>query len=78
MLFSAYKINDVLSLMTILNTEIDDLGYDGEAVIALQEFMLTTYLVERIRRNYQKKISDNGHGRTKGHYLLGCVGGSLN
>ena len=78
MLFSAYKINDVLSLMTILNTKIDDLGYDGEAVIALQEFMLTTYLVERIRRNYQKKISDNGHGRTKDHYLLGCAGGSLN
>jgi len=81
MLLSTYKNNDVLFLMTILNTEIDDLenlGYDGEAVITLREFMLTTYLVQRIRKDYQKKISDNRHGRTKDHCLLGCAGDSLN
>ena len=64
MLFSTYKNNDVLSLVTILDTDIvilENRGYDGEAVTALREPVLTTYIVQRIREEYKKRLSEGGH-----------------
>jgi len=71
MLFSTYKKHDILSLATILDTDIitlENRGYDGEAVTALREPVLTTYLVQRIREKYKKKLSESGHRRITTFY----------
>jgi len=59
LLFSTYKKNDVLSLMTILDTPIDVLerrGYDGKAVTKIREVLLITYPVDRILKEYEAKL----------------------
>lgn len=66
MLFSTYKKNDVLSLMTILDTPIDVLerrGYDGEVVTVVEETVLITFLVKRILKEYDDNLEKAGQGR---------------
>ena len=66
MLFSTYKKNDVLSLMTILDTPIDVLerrGYDGEAVTVVEETVLITFSVKRILKEYDDNLEKAGLGR---------------
>lgn len=67
LLFSTYKKNDVLSLMTVLDTSVEVLerrGYDGEAVTAVQEAVLITHSVQRILKEYEDKLCKDGHSKS--------------